>query len=81
MGWDVQINPTAKAHGVTWKLVEYLDEFVEDFHMRYCFITQREEALAAMHRFEPEGREDEVVVKEIIQLLETGEEVELLFGH
>jgi hypothetical protein len=81
MGWDVQINPTAEAHGVTWELVDLLDGFVEDFHMRYCFISKRKQALAALRAFQAERREDGAVVKQIIEHLENGDEVELLFGN
>lgn len=81
MGWDIQINPTAEAHGVSWKLVDMLDEYVEDFQMRYCFLEPNPEAIAALRSFSSEERDDSLVVKAIIEELESGNEVELLIGH
>ncbi|HYM14826.1 MAG TPA: hypothetical protein VEZ14_04655 [Dehalococcoidia bacterium] len=81
MGWDIQINPTAEAHGVSSALVALLDGHVQDFHMRYCYLDPSDEAIAALRSFSSDEREDALVVKAMIEELEAGNEVELLIGN
>lgn len=81
MSWDIQINPTAEALHVSYQLVEVLEEFVEDFEIRYCFLQPSDEAIAALRAVRPQGAEEHSAVSWILAELERGDEVELLIGH
>jgi len=81
MGWDIQINPTAEALHISFELVEVLDQFVEDFEMRYCGLEPRDEAIAALRRVRPQGVEEQQAIDRILAELERGAAVELLIGH
>lgn len=81
MSWDIQINPTAEAMHVSYELVEAIDEFAEDFEMRYCFVEPSDEALAALRRVRAQGPEEQSAIDQIIANLQRGETVELPIGH
>jgi hypothetical protein len=81
MGWDIQINPTAEANHVSPALVEVLDEFVEDFEIRYCALQPDPAAIAALRGVQARSREEEAAIARMISELERGNAVELLIGH
>jgi dihydroorotase len=81
MSWDIQINPTAEALHVSYELVEALDEFVEDFDIRYCALEPSDEAIAVLRRVPAQGPEEQSAIDQIVANLQRGEAVELLIGH
>ncbi len=81
MSWDIQINPTAEALHVSYELVEVLDEFVEDFEIRYCALQPSDEAIAALRAVRPQGGEEQQAIDQILANLQRGDAVELLIGH
>ena len=81
MSWDIQINPAAEALHVSYELVEAIDEFAEDFNIRYCALKPSAEAIAALRRVRAHGDEEQLAIDRLVAELERGEPVELLIGH
>ena len=81
MGWDIQINPHAQAHGVSRELVDLLDPFLEDFEMRYAALEPNRRVLAALRAFHPATDDEKAAVAELITRLAGRESVELFLGN
>jgi hypothetical protein len=81
MAWDVQINPHAEALHITPQLAELLETHVNEFNMLYGWLNPDVEVINSLREFKPDGEEEIRAVREIIELLESGEEVEVLLGH
>ena len=81
MGWDIQINPTAEALHITPQLADLLDRHVHEFNMLYGWLDPKRKVIRALRSFKPSGDEEGRAVREMIGLLESGEEVEVLLGH
>jgi predicted RNA-binding protein with EMAP domain len=83
VGWDIQINPTSEARGISWNLVETLEPFLQDFELRYCYLEPEdaEELMPKLRALKPRGDSEAQAIREIIVLLERGETVELMLGH
>ena len=81
MAWDIQINPHAEATSVSRELVDVLDEFVQDFEVRYCGLQPDSNVIAALRRVQAHTREEEAAIAYIVRELERGDAVELLIGH
>ncbi len=78
----LQVNPTAESRNVSRELLEALDDLAEDFTIRYCFIpaNSADEAISRLSNLPAQSGEDRSVIGEIVRLLKSGNEVELLYG-
>lgn len=81
MGWDIQINPTAEAFGISYKLVEVLDSFLEDFHLRYAGLSPSTELIEALQSHVSQHTSDAHVVELIVTELSRGDGVEVIIGN
>lgn len=82
MSHHIQINPGAPALRVSWQLLKVLDEFAEDFDIRYCFVppTGRKKMVAALEALTPTEDEESAAIQELITRLRGRKEIELLYS-
>ncbi len=69
-------QPNGEALHVSYELVEAIDEFVEDFDIRYCCLEPSAEAIAALRRVRARGDEEQLAIDRLIAELERGEPVD-----
>ena len=81
MGRVVQINPTAEALHVSPQFGEVLYEFAQDFELKYCWLDPDPDVIDALKAIEPSGDDEVRAIRTIVELLEAGEEVEILYGY
>ncbi len=82
MSHHIQINPEAAPLRVSWELLQVLDEYAEDFHIRYCFVppTGRKKMIAALEALAPTEDEEPAAIRELIARLRGRKEIELLYS-
>ncbi len=81
MGWDIQINPAAEAFGISHELVEVLDGFLEDFHLRYAALEPSPALIEALKTHVSRHTNDAHVVELMVTELSRGDGVEVILGH
>jgi len=81
MGWDIQLDPHAEAHGVSSDLVELLDEFKEEFEIQYALLEPDPRLIGLLTVYRPRDRQEEAVVEELLRKLQSGNTVEFLLGN
>ncbi len=81
MGGVVQINPTSEALHVSRQFSEMLYIYAQDFELKYCWLEPEPEVIEALNNLVPDGPEEARAIREIIHLLERGEDVEILYGY
>jgi hypothetical protein len=81
VGITIQINPDAPVFKISSGMYEAIDEFAENFAMRYCFIDRRHqvELISVLARIAP-YHSDANVIAEILTLFRNREPVELLIS-
>ncbi len=81
MGWDIQINPTAEAFGISRELAGLLDGFLEDFHLRYAALQPSPALIDALKTHLSRHTNDAHVVERMVTELSRGDGVEVILGH
>ena len=81
MGGVVQINPTSEALHVSPGFSEFLYIYAQDFELKYCWLDPEPRVIQALRDLQPEGEEEAQAIREILELLERSEEVEILYGY
>lgn len=81
MGWDIQINPTAEAFGISHELAGLLDGFLEDFPLRYAALQPSPAVIEALKTHVSRHTNDARVVERIVTELSRGDGVEVILGH
>ena len=76
MGWDIQINPTAEAFGISHELAGLLDGFLEDFHLRYAALSPSPALIEALKTHVSRHTNDAHIVDLIVADLSRGDGVE-----
>jgi hypothetical protein len=76
----VQINPTAEAVQVSHRLADVLDERAIDFDIRYCCLEPTPETMSELRAIAPQNAEEAGAIAAILEGLERGEGVELLYS-
>jgi hypothetical protein len=81
MGWDIQINPTAEAFGISHELADILDGFLEDFHIRYAALEPSPALIEALQSHVSRHTNDAHVIERIVTELSRGDGVEVILGN
>ena len=80
MAIHVQIEPRAEALRVSAEFAEVLDEYAEDFEIRYCGLETDEAVIAALRAITPKSEDERIALARVLEMLERGEGVELLYS-
>ena len=79
MAIHVQIEPRAEALRVSSEFAEILDEYAEDFEIRYCDLEPHGAVIAALRAIAPQSEDERLALARVLAVLERGEGVELLY--
>lgn len=82
MSHHIEISPAARALRVSRELLEVLDEFAEDYEIRYCFVPLhgRRKMIAALESVTPIEDEESDAIQALIERLRTRKRIELLYS-
>ena len=82
MSRTLQINPTSPVFHVSPKFTEFLLFHAEEFALKYYYLDpENEEMMEALREFVPQEPEEAEAIRQIMELIEREEEVELLYGY
>jgi hypothetical protein len=80
MAIHVQIEPRAEALRVSAEFAEVLDEYAEDFEIRYCGLEPNEAVIGALRAISAKSEDERLALARVLAMLESGEGVELLYS-
>ncbi len=77
MGAVVQINPDAEGYEVSAKFRELVYVHANDFAVKHWWLEPEPGVIDALRAIESEGPEEAQAIREIVAVLEDGDDVEL----